>query len=105
MTTTAAETRAQHGEDGVALLSYLRTRPELLARTGDDALARSLRLLDESLQAYRAGHPREAQALAVSSYLDGFELVEPSLDALDRPLRAKVEGEMIRYRTLLRDGR
>jgi high-affinity iron transporter len=90
-TATAAETRARHGEDGAA-------------QTGGDALARSVRLLGESLDAYRAGRAREAQDLAVSSYLDGFELIEASLDAVDRTLRGTVETEMIRYRAMLRDG-
>jgi high-affinity iron transporter len=103
-TTTAAEVKARQGEDGLALLAYLRTRPDVLVRTGGDALARSARLLGESLEAYRAGRAREAQDLAVASYLDGFEPVEPSLDALDRALRVRVESEMIRYRALLRDG-
>ncbi len=103
-TTTAAETTARQGEEGAALLAFLRTRPDVLARTGNEALVRSVRLLGESLDAYRAGRTREAQDLAVASYLDGFELVEASLDAVDRQLRVTVETEMIRYRGLLRDG-
>ncbi len=102
-TATAAEVRARHGDDGVATLAYLRARPEALATSGGVALARSVRRLDESVQAYRAGRVREAQDLAATSYLEGFELVEASLDALDRGLRVTVETEMIRYRTLLRD--
>ena len=101
---TAAEVRARHGEDAVAVLTYLRTRPDLAATPGASALVHSTRLLGESLQAYRLGRAREAQDLAVSSYLDGFELVEPSLDAVDRSLRVTIEGEMIRYRTMLREG-
>jgi high-affinity iron transporter len=103
-TATAAEVRARHGEDGVALLAYLRERPDALVTAGEAPLDRSARLLGESLQAYREGRARPAQDLAVSSYLDGFEPVEPSLDALDRTLRVRVESEMIRYRALLRDG-
>jgi high-affinity iron transporter len=103
-TATTAETRAHAGDDGVAVLAYLRTRPDRLVRSEGDLLARSVRLLDESLEAYRAGHTREAQDLAVSSYLDGFELVEASLDPIDRELRVTVETEMIQYRTLLRTG-
>jgi high-affinity iron transporter len=101
-TATTAETRAGAGDDAVAVLAYLRTRPDRLARSETDLLARSVRLLDESLEAYRGGRAREAQDLAVSSYLDGFELVEASLDTLDRDLRVTVETEMLRYRTLLR---
>ena len=103
-TVTAAEVRARRGEDAAAVLSYLRTRPDLAATPGASALVHGTRLLGESLHAYRLGRSREAQDLAVSSYLDGFELVEPSLDAVDRALRVTIEGEMIRYRTMLREG-
>ena len=103
-TATAADVGARSGRDGVAMLAYLRTRPDLAATPGTSALAQSTRLLNESLQAYRQGKTREAQDLAVRAYLDGFELIEPSLDAVDRSLRVTVEGEMIRYRTMLRDG-
>jgi high-affinity iron transporter len=103
-TTTTAEVTARQGDDGAALLAYLRTRPDLLLRSGGEGLARSARLLTQSLEAYRAGRAREAQDLAVSSYLDGFEPIEPSLDAVDRTLRVSVESEMIKYRTMLRDG-
>ena len=104
VTRSAREVEAQHGADAVALLGYLRTRPDVFAAGGNAALATSLRLLRESVDAYRQGRARQAQDLAVSSYLDGFELVEASLDALDRGLRTAVEAEMIRYRSLLRDG-
>jgi high-affinity iron transporter len=102
---TAAEISARNGRDGVAVLAYLRTRPDLAATPGSSsALTHSTRLLSESLQAYRQGRGREAQDLAVRAYLDGFELIEPSLDAVDRSLRVTIEAEMIRYRTMLRDG-
>ena len=103
-TQSVREVEAKHGGDAVAVLSYLRTRPDVFAASGSTAIATSLRLLRESLDAYRQGRARQAQDLAVSSYLDGFELIEASLDALDRGLRTTVEAEMIRYRGLLRDG-
>jgi high-affinity iron transporter len=101
---TAAEISARSGRDGVAVLAYLRTRPDLVTTSGSSALALSTRLLSESLQAYRQGQTREAQDLAVRGYLDGFEPIEPSLDAVDRSLRMTIETEMTRYRTMLRDG-
>ncbi len=103
-TRSAREVQAQHGAAAVALLSYLRGHPEVFAASGNAAIATSLRLLSQSVDAYRQGQARQAQDLAVSSYLEGFELVEASLDALDRGLRTTVEAEMIRYRGLLRDG-
>jgi high-affinity iron transporter len=103
-TRSAREVEAQGGADAVSVLDYLRTRPEVFAGSGNAAIATSLRLLRESVDAYRRGRARQAQDLAVASYLDGFELVEASLDALDRSVRTAVEAEMIRYRGLLRDG-
>jgi high-affinity iron transporter len=102
-TGTVAEARERDPE-AAALLAYLRTRPDLLAIGHDDALARSRRLLGESVEAYREGRARQAQDLAVASYLDGFELAEASLDTLDASLRTTVETAMVRYRALLREG-
>src|SRR5262249_33200072 len=62
------------------------------------------RLLRESVAAYEGGDVRRAQELAASSYLDGFELAEASLDARDRSLRLAVESAMTRYRAMLREG-
>ena len=39
----------------------------------------------------------------MSAYLDGFELVEASLDTVDRRLRTMVEAEMLRYRNMLKN--
>mgnify|MGYP003693852301 CR=1 FL=1 len=39
----------------------------------------------------------------MSAYLDGFELVEVSLDAVDRRLRMAVEAEMMRYRAMIKN--
>jgi high-affinity iron transporter len=103
-TRSERELEARHGADAPALLAFLRAEPDALAATGNVALHTSLRLLRESREAYRAGRTREAQDLAVSSYLDGFELAEASLDAVDHRLRAEGEADMLRYRALIRDG-
>ena len=65
-------------------------------------LMRSARLIRESLAAYRQGQLQAAQDLAVSAYLDGFELIEATLDTVDRRLRMTVEAEMLGYRALLK---
>ncbi|HZV96312.1 MAG TPA: cytochrome c/FTR1 family iron permease [Candidatus Nitrosocosmicus sp.] len=103
-TRSARELEAGHGPDAPALLAFLRVQPGAVAAKGNAALATSLRLLHESVDAYRGGRAREAHDLAVSSYLDGFELAEASLDMVDRGLRAQVEAEMLRFRGLVRDG-
>jgi high-affinity iron transporter len=102
-TLTERDVRTRGGDDLVSVLAYLRSRPEAIT-AAEEPLARSARLLRESLAAYRRGDAPTAQRLALASYLEGFELVEPALDAVDAGLRASVEAEMLRYRSLLRTG-
>jgi high-affinity iron transporter len=67
-------------------------------------LAYAKATLNETLAAYRKGDNARAQQLAVAAYLEGFELVEPALDALDHDLRTTIEADMLRVRTLMREG-
>jgi high-affinity iron transporter len=101
-TVTASDTATEHGEDAVRVLAYLRSHPAVAVPTGASPLARSAQLLRESLAAYRQGQTQVSQELAVSAYLDGFELAEASLDTVDRRLRMSVETEMMRYRAMLK---
>jgi high-affinity iron transporter len=104
VTATVNNVRAEHGDDAVAVLGYLRSHPERLTQVSETPLAQSSRLLRESLVAYRQGNAQAAQELAVSAYLDGFELVEASLDTVDKPFRMAIEAEMLRYRATLKNG-
>ena len=98
---TPQDVAARAGGDGAAVLAYLRSEPGAIAAGRESPLDSSARLLEESLEAYRRGDAARAHQLAVTSYLEGFELVEASLDAVDRGLRTRVESEMLRYRTLI----
>src|SRR4030095_4006179 len=100
VTQSTREMHAQHGADAATLLAYLRQHPDLLVPQGGSAIARSAALLRESVLAYRQGGGRGAPEVAAASYLDGFELAEASLDAVDRGLRGEVEAQMMRYRGL-----
>ncbi len=59
--------------------------------------------LKNALDAYRKNEIPRAQQLAISAYLEGFELVEPALDAVDPRLRIAIEEDMLRLRMLIRD--
>ncbi len=87
----------------LAVVAYLRTHPEALAR-GEHPLAVAGRLLQESLEAYRGGDASRALGLAVAAYLDGLEPVEPTLDAVEPGLRRRLEEGFLRYRAELRAG-
>ncbi len=98
---TPKDMAARSGGDGAAVLAYLRSEPGALAAGRESAIDVSARLLGESLDAYRRDDAAQAHRLAVTSYLEGFELMEAPLDALDRGLRTRVEAAMLRYRTLI----
>ncbi|QBQ55212.1 cytochrome c/FTR1 family iron permease [Nitrosococcus wardiae] len=100
---TPREVSAQHGEEARQVLAYLRSEPALL-RPQESPLNLSLKRLEQSLEAYREGDNERAQQLAVEAYLEGFELVEASLNTLDSTLRTHIEREMMAYRALLREG-
>ena len=90
--------------DGQAVLSYLRAAPEVLEVSDHVALDTSIAKLGESVAFARAGNLREAHEKALSAYLDGFELAEPSVVVLDKPLKLKIEQVMIEFRELSRSG-
>jgi len=98
---TPKEVAARSGADAGAVLAYLRSEPGALTSGRESPVDFSARLLGESLDAYRAGDAARAHQLAVTSYLEGFELVEAPLSAVDSGLKTRVEAEMLRYRTLI----
>jgi high-affinity iron transporter len=103
LTHRSAAELAAGDADAAALVAYLRAHPGSLQSGGlplDVARAR----LAESLRAFESGDARRALDLATSAYLDGFEHVEPALNAVDGALRAAIEEEFVRYRAALRSG-
>lgn len=100
-TLTPNQIAARFGEEGLNTLAYLRSQPTALAATGETPLQFSARKLEESLARYRAGDGKAAYELAISAYLEGFELAEASLSAVDSGLRSRVEKEMADFRTLI----
>jgi high-affinity iron transporter len=101
VTQTVSGARTTHGDEAPLIMAYLLHHPEAVVPTTEAPLARSSRLVGDSLAAYTQGQVQRARDLAVSAYLDGFELTEASLDAVDRRLRISIEAEMMRYRSLL----
>jgi high-affinity iron transporter len=98
------EVRARHGEEAAAAHLWLRAHPEAIVPGRPEPIRFSIETLQQSLAAYQAGDRGRAQQLAIQAYLEGFELVEASLDNVDGGLRTTIELEMIEYRGLLRSG-
>ena len=57
--------------------------------------------LQRSLAAYQQGDYGNARTLAISAYLDGFELAENSLDSRDPELRKSIERDLLGLRAQL----
>ena len=86
---------AEVGEEkALALTAYLRSSPQALERSSAGSLALTRTRLAQSVAAYRRGDADEAERLALSAYLDGFEPVEPILAARDASLMRQIEGAM-----------
>jgi high-affinity iron transporter len=99
---TPAALAARYGDDARAVLTYLRSAPDQLAPSKLSPLALSRKKLGESLAAYRAGDQTRAYDLAVTAYLEGFELVEVGLNAVDANLRHRIETAMLHYRQAIK---
>lgn len=88
-----------------AITAYLRSNPDAVgapaagASVGPFAIARQR--LAESVDAYKAGDAPLARSLALSSYLDGVEPVEPTLASRDHALMREIETAMGQYRAQL----
>lgn len=79
----------------------LRADPKLLFTNQSSPLTITKTQLAAASIAYKNGEYEQAQTLAVSAYLDGFELIENSLDARDKNLRKSIEGNLIKLRQVL----
>ncbi len=105
-TVTEAAAAGRIGPDAARDLSaFVRSQPEVASAAGNaGALTLSRTRLGESLAAIRKGDKPAATRLALSSYLDGFEPLEPSLGARNKALLTEVENGMLAYRSAIANG-
>ena len=89
---------------GEQLALWLRLEPDLLFAGKSDPIEFTLRTLTQSLDAYRNGDTDAAQTLAVTAYLEGFELSEAPLRNVAPDLMQQTEQAMMDFRQGLRAG-
>jgi len=100
---TPNQAKQQFGEDGELELLYLRNNPSALQDLIKDPFLIVEDNLRASVSAHQAGNFQQAYDYAVAAYLEGFELVEPKLKAVDRDLLKQVENAMKKFREMSRD--
>lgn len=101
---TPAEVLAAQGSTAAATFRAQRAHPPQVQRGPAQLLDYTAATLDKSIAAYRAGEHDQAYDLSVAAYLEGFELVESSLDNVDATLRKDTEKALMAYRQSLQDG-
>ncbi|VEF13565.1 cytochrome c, class I [Pseudomonas fluorescens] len=101
---TPAEVQAAEGAPAAATFRAQRAQPPQVKRGPAQLLDYTAATLDKSLAAYRAGEHDQAYDLSVAAYLEGFELVESSLDNVDANVRKDTEKSLMAYRQSLQDG-
>ncbi|WMI99725.1 FTR1 family protein [Pseudomonas chlororaphis subsp. aurantiaca] len=101
---TPSEVQAAEGPQAAATFRAQRAQPPQVKRGPAQLLDYTASTLDKSLAAYRAGDREQAYDLSVAAYLEGFELVESSLDNVDANVRKDTEKALMAYRQALQDG-
>jgi high-affinity iron transporter len=101
---TPAEVSASEGPQAAASFRAQRAQPPQVQRGPAQLLDYTSATLDKSLTAYQAGDREQAYDLSVAAYLEGFELVESSLDNVDATVRKETEKALMAYRQSLQDG-
>lgn len=84
-----------------AIIEKYRATPELLFSDQQSPITIAKNQLHAALNAYHNANYKEATTLSVSAYLDGFELIENSLDARDKNLRKRIEVNLINLRKVI----
>ncbi|WP_019530096.1 cytochrome c/FTR1 family iron permease [Dasania marina] len=82
-------------------LEQARGNPAVLFQQKQSPLAIARQRLNEAVLAHHQGEYDKATHLAVSAYLDGFELLENNLDARDKVLRRSIELKLLALRQQL----
>lgn len=101
---TPLEIEASQGLDAAAVFRAQRAQPPQVQRGPAQLLDYTADTLDKSLAAYQSGDHEQAYDLSVAAYLEGFELVESSLDNVDANVRKDTEKSLMAYRQSLQDG-
>jgi len=96
-----AQLAAKVPNEKAALVEWFRATPASLFVESQSPLAVTRKRLLEAVEANHKENYSKAANLSVSAYLDGFELIENSLDVHNSDLRKSIEVNLMTLRRLL----
>ncbi|EAR22082.1 FTR1 family protein [Nitrococcus mobilis] len=99
-----ADVLKEQGPKAYAALGYLRTEPGALFNK-NRFIELSANKLTQAEQAYQAGDVATARAAALAAYLDGFEMIERQLAAVDKGLMRAAERRFMAVREAIEHDR
>jgi high-affinity iron transporter len=102
VTITPAMAFEEWGDKGALEMAWLRRNPASFYKSKSSALLFSRQKLDEALVLYKAGKVDAAYGISLQAYLEGFELVEPAMRAVNAEAAADVEKAMGELRSSLK---
>lgn len=98
-----AELEATSGtESGQALVAYLRANPHVVLAGKPRPLEHARQQITASAESYANGDKDKALQQALDAYLEGYELAEAGVSAVDGELNRQIENQMLNYRQLLK---
>ncbi len=95
------ELSAKSNEIELSDIAAMRAKPTDFYFSSGSFLQITKQQLLKAQSAYENNDLKQAKILAVSAYLDGFELIEKSLDAHDKSLRKAIEVKLMGLRKQL----
>jgi high-affinity iron transporter len=101
--TTPAELGARLGDDAAAYAMSVRRHPQRLFTSMGSPLAVAREKTALAVYAFAGGDRAAAYTAALAAYLDGFELIESGLSAVDDELMHRVEADMFAMRDIIND--
>ncbi|MEL0631509.1 cytochrome c/FTR1 family iron permease [Pseudoalteromonas carrageenovora] len=93
-----AQLSAGQSESQAHYVKWLRGNPEQLFSANKNPITVTRTQLLAAQAAHAKGNYSQASDLAISAYLDGFELVENNLNAYDETLRKNIEVQLMNLR-------
>jgi high-affinity iron transporter len=95
---------ARQGDEAASVAAYLTRSPQEIDASKPAPIALARERIGASEVLYREGRRAEAFQAALSAYLDGFELAEAGIGAVDAQLVRRLETEMMAYREAIKAG-